>query len=122
MAAPNEAKAWPLEIALDPTKQWLTVAFDDGSTFRLPAELLRVESPSAEVQGHGGDHKTIVPGKRDVTIRALESVGNYAVRITFSDGHDTGLFTWRYLYELGRDEKRVWQTYLDALATRGLAR
>ena len=113
---------WPVEITLDRTKRWLTVAFDNGDDYRLAAELLRVESPSAEVQGHGGDQKTIVPGKRDVTIAAIEPVGNYAVRITFSDGHDTGLYSWRYLHELGSGQDRVWQTYLDALAARGLSR
>ncbi|MGF1624585.1 MAG: gamma-butyrobetaine hydroxylase-like domain-containing protein [Alphaproteobacteria bacterium] len=122
MADAGEAGAWPVEITLDPSKLWLTVAYDDGATFRLPAELLRVESPSAEVQGHGGDQKTIVPGKRSVTIRSLEPVGNYAVRIAFSDGHDTGLYTWRYLRELGKDQRRLWQGYLDALAARGLSR
>ena len=120
--APDAGTAWPVEITLDPGKSWLTVAYDDGQTFRLPAELLRVESPSAEVQGHGGAQKTIVAGKAEVTIRGLEPVGNYAVRIDFSDGHDTGLFSWRYLYELGRDRERVWQDYLAALAARGLSR
>lgn len=113
---------WPVEITLDPTKSWLTISFDTGDDYRLPAELLRVESPSAEVQGHGGDQKTIVPGKRDVTIVAIEPVGNYAIRITFSDGHDTGLFSWRYLRELGSGQEAVWKTYLDALAARGLSR
>lgn len=121
-AAAEDNDAWPVEITLDPTKRWLTVAYDSGASFRLPAELLRVESPSAEVQGHGGDQKTIVPGKRTVTIAALEPVGNYAVRIVFSDGHDTGLYSWRYLHELGTGQERVWQTYLDALAARGLSR
>jgi DUF971 family protein len=119
---PDAGTAWPVEITLDPSKSWLTVAYDDGKTFRLSAELLRVESPSAEVQGHGGDQKVIVGGKREVTIRALEPVGNYAVRISFSDGHDTGLYSWRYLYELGRDQPRIWQDYLAALAARGLQR
>lgn len=123
MAADDDADApWPVEITLDPSKRWLTIAFDSGDSFRLAAELLRVESPSAEVQGHGRDHKTIVPGKREVTIRGVEPVGNYAVRLAFSDGHDTGLFTWRYLHELGRDEPRLWRGYLDALAARGLSR
>ena len=120
--ATEDAVAWPLEITLDPSKRWLTVVYDNGERFRLSAELLRVESPSAEVQGHRGDQKTIVGGKRDVTIRSIEPVGNYAVRLLFSDGHDTGLYSWRYLYELGRDEERIWQAYLKALAARGLDR
>ncbi|MEZ5666905.1 MAG: DUF971 domain-containing protein [Alphaproteobacteria bacterium] len=122
MSESGEDAPWPQEIALDPTRRWLTVAFDDGSQARLPAELLRVESPSAEVQGHGGDRKTIVAGKRDVAIRALEPVGNYAVRILFDDGHDTGLYSWRYLHELGRRQQAVWDAYLAALAARGLSR
>ena len=122
MSTAVNREPWPVEITLDPTKRWLTVTFDTGDGFRLAAELLRVESPSAEVQGHGGDQKTIVPGKRDVTITAIEPVGNYAVRITFSDGHDTGLYSWRYLHELGSGQETVWQSYLDALAARGLSR
>jgi len=113
---------WPLELTLDPSKRWLTVAFDDGSSSRLSAELLRVESPSAEVQGHGGDRKTIVPGKRNVTVRGLEPVGNYAVRILFDDGHDTGLYSWRYLHRLGAEQDRVWSEYEAALADKGLSR
>lgn len=123
MAAADDAgTAWPKEITLDPAKRWLTVTFDDGATFRISAELLRVESPSAEVQGHGPGQKTIVAGKRAVTIRGIEPVGNYAVRLIFSDGHDTGLYTWRYLYELGRDQEKLWRAYLDALAAGGLSR
>ena len=100
----------------------MDIAFDDGSQFELPAELLRVESPSAEVKGHGVGQKKIVPGKRAVAIREVEPVGRYAIRLLFDDGHDTGLFSWPYLYELGRDRDARWQTYLDALAERGLSR
>ena len=109
------ARPWPVELRLDPTKTTLTVAFDSGARFALAAEYLRVESPSAEVQGHGSGEKQIVPGKRQVKVAALEPVGNYAVRIRFDDGHDTGLFTWDYLLELGRKHDTKWETYLNAL-------
>lgn len=121
-AADGATEPWPLALTLDPSKRWLTIAFDDGRTYRLAAELLRVESPSAEVQGHGGDRKTIVAGKRDVTIQGLEPVGNYAVRILFDDGHDTGLYSWRYLRQVGIEERRIWDTYEAALARDGLSR
>ena len=120
--AAGGAEPWPTDITLDPSKRWLTVAYDDGAVFRIAAELLRVESPSAEVQGHGGAQKTIVPGKRQVTIRGVEPVGNYAVRILFDDGHDTGLYSWRYLHRLGREHNRIWADYEQALASRGLSR
>ena len=106
---------WPTELRLDPAKSTLIVTFDNEKTFALPAEYLRVESPSAEVQGHGASQKQTVPGKRHVKIEALEPVGNYAVRIRFDDGHDTGLFTWDYLHELGSHHDTKWQTYLSAL-------
>ena len=98
------------------------VDFDDGAKFRYPAELLRVESPSAEVMGHGPGQKTIVAGRKHVGIIELEPVGNYAVRIKFDDLHDTGIYSWRYLYELGRDQERIWGEYLMALAEKGLSR
>jgi DUF971 family protein len=112
---------WPEELRLQRDERVLEIRYDDGQCFRLPAELLRVESPSAEVQGHGGE-KSIVAGKRWVGIRELQPVGNYAVRILFDDGHDTGLYTWRYLYGLGRNQEKVWADYLAALAGRGLDR
>src|SRR3546814_6609167 len=93
---------WPTEIRLRKHEKILEIDFDDGSRFALPAELLRVESPSAEVQGHGPGQRTIIAGRRHVGIMAVEPVGNYAVRIKFDDLHDTGLFRWRYLYHLGR--------------------
>ena len=92
---------WPVELRLIKAEKLLEVAYDDGSRFRLPAEYLRVESPSAEVQGHGPGQKTLVAGRAHVGIIALEPVGNYAVRITFDDLHDTGIYSWSYLYELG---------------------
>ncbi len=100
----------------------LRVAFDDGSDFTLAAEYLRVQSPSAEVQGHGPADRKTVGGKRHVAISAVEPVGNYAVRLIFDDGHDTGLYSWTYLHELGRDRTRRWQGYLAELAAKGLTR
>lgn len=95
--------------------------FDTGEGFQLPAELLRVESPSAEVQGHG-EGKTVVHGKRNVAITSIEPVGNYAVRIDFDDGHDTGIYSWEYLYWLGEEHGSVWHNYLAALQAKGLSR
>ena len=88
----------------------------------MPAELLRVESPSAEVQGHGPSQKQVVAGRREIGIMKIEAVGNYAIRITFDDLHDTGIFTWQYLYELGANQAEVWQSYLDTLEAQGLSR
>jgi len=107
-------RPWPTELRLDGAKTNLTVAFDNGQRFTLPAEYLRVESPSAEVQGHGPGQKQVVIGKETVKIDRLEPVGNYAVRICFDDGHDTGLFTWDYLHELGRERATKWAAYLKA--------
>ena len=101
----------------------LQVAFDDGAAFSLPAEYLRVESPSAEVQGHGPGQKTASsPARRHVGIMAIEPVGHYAVRLVFDDLHDTGIFSWDYLHQLGREQARRWAAYLDALAARGMSR
>ncbi|MDO8422207.1 MAG: DUF971 domain-containing protein [Parvibaculum sp.] len=116
------ARPWPSELKLKKSDRRLEVTFDDGARFALDAEFLRVESPSAEVQGHGTGNKTIVPGKRLVTIEALEPVGNYAVRIVFGDGHDSGLFTWETLYRLGRDHDEIWADYIAALTDKGLTR
>lgn len=117
-----EVTAWPVELRLDLSKTKLTVTFDNGDRFELSAEYLRVESPSAEVQGHGRDRKVTVGGKRHVKIEQLEPVGNYAVRICFDDGHDTGLYSWDYLHELGRDHNKKWEEYLRALRIQGLHR
>jgi DUF971 family protein len=100
----------------------LEVAFEDGSSFSLPAEYLRVESPSAEVQGHGPGQKQIVGGRRHVGIMKIEPVGNYAVRLSFDDLHDTGLYSWDYLYELGEDQAEKWAAYLEAVERQGLSR
>ena len=118
----NENQPWPTEIRVRRTERRLEVDYDDGVTVDLPAELMRVESPSAEVQGHHIAQKRIVPGKRDVGIAAVEPVGNYAVRVRFDDGHDTGIFTWSYLRELFEQQERLWSDYLTALKERGLSR
>jgi DUF971 family protein len=112
----------PTEIRLDRAARILRVTFDDGASFALPAEYLRVESPSAEVQGHGPGQKTIVPGKQQVGIGAVEPVGHYAVRLVFDDGHDTGIYSWDYLHELGLEQDGRWPAYLAELAARGLNR
>ncbi len=118
----TEIRPWPSEIKLRKSEHLLVITFDDGAVFSLPAEYLRVESPSAEVQGHGTGQKTIVARKRSVTIEALEPVGNYAVRIVFGDGHDSGLFTWETLYRLGSEQEKIWGEYLAALEAKGLKR
>lgn len=113
---------WPTDITLRKEEKELHIVFEDGSEFVYPAELLRVESPSAEVQGHGGEEKTIVAGRRHVGIMNVEAVGNYAIRIQFDDLHDTGIFSWTYLYGLGRNREAIWQRYLSALEAKGLSR
>lgn len=112
----------PTEIRLNRQERVLHVAFDDGARFAFPAEYLRVESPSAEVQGHGPGQRKIIAGRRHVGIMAIEPVGNYAVRLDFDDLHDTGIFSWDYLYELGQQQDRRWAAYLAALDERGLSR
>jgi DUF971 family protein len=112
----------PNELRVSKDRRMLTVSFPAHRPIELPAELLRVLSPSAEVQGHSPEQRVTVPGKRDVAILKLEPVGNYAVRITFDDFHDTGLFTWTYLHQLGHEKDERWQGYLDELAQKGLSR
>ena len=113
-ASSPSSNPWPSEIRLNPAHDVLTVAFDNGDRFELRAEYLRVESPSAEVRGHGAGPKTIVKGKENVKISGLEPVGNYAVRIGFDDGHDSGLYSWAYLHRLGAEKDRIWAEYLKA--------
>ena len=113
---------WPTEIRYLKDERCLVVAFDNGVTHRLPAEYLRVESPSAEVQGHGPGQKQIVSGRRHVGIMEIEPVGNYAVRLKFDDLHDTGIFSWSYLYRLGEEQADLWGDYLETLEERGLSR
>ena len=117
-----EREPWPTELKVDKARRELTVSFDDGSSFVITAELLRVMSPSAEVQGHSPEERVTVPGKKAVRIARLEPVGNYAARIVFDDGHDTGLYTWAYLRELGQNQAARWQSYLAELAAKGLTR
>lgn len=114
--------SWPTEIRLSKDRRTLHVSFDDGASHALAAELLRVESPSAEVQGHGPTQKKTVPGKREVEILKVEPVGHYAVKLTFDDMHDTGIFGWDYLRELGETGDAKFQAYLDALEAQGLSR
>ena len=116
------SESWPSEIRLKKDEKILEIDFDDGLSFALPAELLRVESPSAEVQGHSPSEKKIVSGRRHVGIIEVEPVGHYAVCIHFDDMHETGIFTWTYLHQLGENQEKIWQTYLEALEERGLSR
>lgn len=112
----------PKELRVSKDRKLLTVTFPGHHRFELPAELLRVASPSAEVQGHSPEQRVTVPGKRDVAILKIEPVGNYAVRITFDDFHDTGIFTWNYLHTLGHEKHARWNGYLAELAEKGLSR
>jgi len=109
-------RPWPTELRVNPAHNALSVVFDNGDRFTLAAEYMRVESPSAEVQGHGPGQKQIVTGKSAVKIARLEPVGNYAVRVVFDDGHDTGLYSWDYLHELGRDYGKRWALYREAIS------
>ena len=113
---------WPTELRLHKDRKRLTVAFDNGESFELAAEYLRVRSPSAEVQGHSPDERKTVAGKRDVGILEVLPVGNYAVRLVFDDLHSTGIYSWSYLHELGRTRETNWRDYLDELAGKGLSR
>jgi DUF971 family protein len=113
---------WPTELRLHKDRKALTVAFDDGASFELPAEYLRVRSPSAEVQGHSPAERRVVGGKREVQILELHPVGNYAVRLVFDDMHSTGIFTWDYLSELGRNRDNYWRDYLGELKQKNLSR
>lgn len=119
----SETKApWPIEIRLKIDRRTLAVSFDDGVTHELPAEMLRVLSPSAEVQGHSPEQRVTVPGKKDVAIVSIDPIGNYAVKVTFDDGHNTGLFTWAYLRRLGDEQETLWAEHLAELSAKGLQR
>ncbi len=113
---------WPTELRVSKDRRVLNVTFNDGQSYGLPAEMLRVLSPSAEVQGHGPGQKVTVPGKQNVAIASLTPTGNYAVRIGFDDGHGSGIFTWIYLRELGEDGERLFADYERELAEKGLSR
>jgi DUF971 family protein len=112
----------PTEIRLKSEEKVLEIDFDDGTSFRLPAELLRVHSPSAEVQGHGPGQRQLVAGRRHVGIMEIEPVGNYAIRITFDDLHDTGIYSWQCLYDFGQRQDVMWETYAGELAAAGKSR
>jgi DUF971 family protein len=118
----TEQKPWPTEIRLAKDRRRLTVSFNDGASHVFAAEFLRVHSPSAEVQGHSPEQRQLVTDKTDVEIAAVDLVGNYAVRLTFDDGHNTGLFTWDYFRELGDKHDELWSAYLGELAEKGLTR
>lgn len=118
----NPPVRWPTEIRLSEDRGTLRVTFDDGTAFTLTAELLRVESPSAEVQGHAAHEKKTLAGKRHVRISAVEPVGNYALRIVFSDGHDTGIYPWSTLYRYGEEQEQMMAAYIKALEEKGLSR
>ena len=120
--APDTTQAWPVEIRLLKDRRTLQVSFDDGAAFSLPAELLRVTSPSAEVQGHSEAQRKTVGGKRNVTILSVDAVGNYAVRLGFDDLHTTGIYSWAFLRDLGVNAERRFQDYLDDLQAKGLDR
>lgn len=117
-----ETRSWPSELRLHKDRRTLSVSFEDGARFDLPAEYLRVESPSAEVQGHSAEERITVPGKRQVEIMEVQPVGNYAVRLVFDDMHSTGIYSWDFLRELGREYEARWARYLDALAAKNLSR
>ena len=122
MAGQDTTQLTPTEIRLRTSSRCLTVSFDDGSTFDLPFEYLRVHSPSAEVKGHGPGQEVLQTGKEHVRVTEVQPIGHYAVRLIFDDGHNTGLYTWKYLHELGREQRERWQDYLDRLAAAGYAR
>ncbi len=119
---PDDGAPRPVEIRLNATEKTLEIDFDDGRKFCYPAEFLRAESPSAENKGHGPGQETLVGGRRHVGILRIEPVGNYAIEIHFDDLHNTGIYSWRYLYEIGSRRQELWQTYLEKLSDAGLSR
>jgi DUF971 family protein len=122
LSVPHASAPWPVEIRLTKDRRILHVEFDDGEAFGLSAELLRVTSPSAEVQGHSEAQRKTVGGKRNVTILSVDAVGNYAVRLGFDDMHTTGIYSWAFLHDLGQNAERRFQDYLDDLQAKGLDR
>jgi len=122
MAGLDARTPLPTEIKLHQASRVLEIAFSDGRSFKLPYELLRVYSPSAEVRGHGPGQEVLQTGKRDVTIAEVEPVGHYAIRPVFSDRHDSGIYSWDYLYDLGERQDELWKAYLDRLAAAGASR
>jgi DUF971 family protein len=122
MAGLDSSTLIPTEIKLHQASRLMELSFADGTSFRLPYEFLRVYSPSAEVRGHGPGQETLQVGKREVTIDELEPVGHYAIRPKFSDGHDTGIYSWDYLYDLGERQQELWDQYLARMADAGASR
>jgi DUF971 family protein len=122
MAGLNSQTPTPRDLTVHGQSRVLEVTFSDGAHFRIPFELMRIYSPSAEVQGHGPGQEVLQTGKRDVELTALEPIGNYAVQPTFSDGHDTGIFSWDYLYFLGSEQEKLWADYERRLAQAGASR
>lgn len=122
MTDQSDTRPWPTELRVTDGGTILAMTFDSGESFELDAEFLRVESPSAEVKGHGPGQEVTVGGKRNVKITALEHVGNYAVRITYDDGHSTGLYSWEYLRQLSHEQGILWSEYLEKLDAKGLTR
>jgi DUF971 family protein len=118
----DQQSAWPTDLRLRKDRKTLSVTFEAGESFDLPAEYLRVKSPSAEVQGHSPDQRQTVPGKINVAIMEVQPIGNYAVRLVFDDTHSTGIYSWDYLRELGRNYDAYWQDYLDELAAKKMTR
>jgi len=122
MAGLDRTTPMPTALTVHQASRVLEVSFDDGASFRIPFELMRVYSPSAEVQGHGPGQEVLQTGKREVGIDAIQAVGHYAVQPRFTDGHESGIFSWAYLYELGRDQAQLWQRYEERLAAAGRGR
>lgn len=122
MSKRSSFKIWPVEIQLQKNERKLIIEFDDGSYFEYPAEYLRIESPSAEVKGHGSSQRKIVSGCKNIGIESIESIGNYAIRILFTDNHNTGIYSWEYLYTLGKSYEIKWNRYLQILEALGLSR
>ena len=118
----DSVKPWPTELRLHKDRKTLTVAFDNGRSFDLPAEYLRVRSPSAEVQGHSPAERKTIGGKHNVAVLEVKPIGNYAVRLVFDDLHSTGIYSWDHLFDLGRNRAAYWQDYLDEIAAKGMQR
>jgi DUF971 family protein len=122
MTESDKSRAWPTELRLQKDRRALTISFEDGTSATLPAEYLRVESPSAEVQGHNPNERKTVPGKRDVGIMEVNPIGNYAVRLVFDDMHSTGIYSWDFFQQLGREYEQRWASYLEELEAKKMSR
>jgi DUF971 family protein len=118
----SATKNWPIEIRIKSKEKTLEIDFDNGESFKIKAELLRVESPSAEIQGHGSGQKVTLAGRRHVGILSVEPVGNYAIKISFDDMHDTGIYSWQYLYDMGANQNDLWHDYLMRVKELGFSR